>query len=427
MTQEPQPPRRRGAFIAATLAALPLFSAGAAHASPLQSWPLGVSWWLPQDYSKHGPAIDSLFNWIFWITMVTFVAVQVTLVVFLIKYRHRPGAKGVFIHGNTRLEMAWTLAPAVILALLAFFSKGVWTNYRYAQDFRGPGEKAADVMVIGQQFKWNVVYPGKDGKFGRYLLFPKPTDWRWPDGKDHFGAKGPRFLKHGQAIDSINKYIDQDNPLGKDLLDPDGKDDDWQGSLGRILEVPAGRPVDVTLSSKDVIHSFTLVNYRVKLDTVPGMRGMISFTPTETTAEREAKSKKIYPVDELLAIAKNPKAPEWRVYVDDKTPSGEHANFDTRAKEWRYVDAKKATIIRTGRTLTPDNLQKLKDNGVTQIVAYNPGSWEISCEELCGQGHYTMRGEMVVLSPEEYARKYEGATATPTPPAPGAPKVTMAH
>jgi len=45
-----------------------------------------VSWWLPANYSRHGGAIDSLFHWIFWITMITFVAVQLTLVVFLINF-----------------------------------------------------------------------------------------------------------------------------------------------------------------------------------------------------------------------------------------------------------------------------------------------------------------------------------------------------
>jgi cytochrome c oxidase subunit II len=56
--------------------------------------------------------------------MVAFVLVQTCLVVFLIKYRQRPGVKkGVFIHGNTRLEMIWTLIPAIILALIAFGSK----------------------------------------------------------------------------------------------------------------------------------------------------------------------------------------------------------------------------------------------------------------------------------------------------------------
>jgi len=132
-------------------------------------------WWLPPDRSIHGAGIDSLFMVTFWITMVAFVVVEICLLVFLIKYRHRPGKKKAhFTHGNTRLEMAWTLAPALILAGLAVANKGVWDRLRFNPD--ADRVDKATILVIGQQFKWNVVYPGKDGKLGRYLMFPKPTD-----------------------------------------------------------------------------------------------------------------------------------------------------------------------------------------------------------------------------------------------------------
>ena len=77
-------------------------------------------WWLPPDRSAHGHGIDGLFYWIFWITTIIFIACEVVLVVFLIKYRSRPDRKKAhFTHGNPKLEMAWTIAPAIILAFLA--------------------------------------------------------------------------------------------------------------------------------------------------------------------------------------------------------------------------------------------------------------------------------------------------------------------
>ena len=89
-------------------------------------------WWLPTNYSAHGGAMDALFITIFWITLIALIIVQFCIVLFLIRYRHSAKrSKGHFIHGNTRVEMAWTLAPAVILAVLALASKGVWHNYRY--------------------------------------------------------------------------------------------------------------------------------------------------------------------------------------------------------------------------------------------------------------------------------------------------------
>ena len=265
------------------------------------------SWWLPPNRSAHGGGIDSLFHWIFWITMVTFILVEITLIVFLIKYRYRADrAKAHFTHGNTRLEMAWTIAPAIILAVLALASKKVWDNYRYSPGLDDPNR--ATILVVGQQFQWNVVYPGPDGKLGRYLVFPKPTDLKWPDGKQFAGVEGPAFLPRERAISAINGYI-KSNPIGKDFTDPNGADDDWSATAGREINVPANRPVEVQLSSIDVIHSFYLPNFRVKLDAVPGMRGRVPFTATMTSAEREVESRRIYAIDELDQIfAKNPRA-----------------------------------------------------------------------------------------------------------------------
>ncbi len=58
------------------------------------------------------------------------------------------------------------------------------------------------MLVIGQQFKWNVVYPGPDGRFGRYGVYPRPTDAAWPVGPDgsptgFAGVTGPAALPPG--------------------------------------------------------------------------------------------------------------------------------------------------------------------------------------------------------------------------------------
>ncbi|HTL27636.1 MAG TPA: cytochrome c oxidase subunit II [Tepidisphaeraceae bacterium] len=385
------------------------------------------SWWLPPNRSAHGGDIDWLFNLIFWITMVTFVVVEIVLLVFCIKYRSRPDRKKAhFTHGNTRLEMAWTLAPAVILAVLALLSKKVWDNYRYSPTSEDPNR--AKLLVIGQQFKWNIVYPGKDGKFGRYLLWPKPTDALWPPGPDgkpvmHAGVKGPADLGYEKARGAIATYIDTVNPLGKDFTDPDGKDDDYQGALAREISLPVNRPIEVQLSSKDVIHDFFLPNFRVKLDAVPGMRGHLYFTAMMTSKQREESSRKEYAIDELIAALKDRQNKELTISIARDAPG---ASYDTRAHQTLYKDKKNATIVRDQRTITPDVAQKLKDAGVTKVTAYLPGYWDLVCEELCGQGHYTMQGKVVVLDQAEYDKKgYDkpstsGATTQPSSIALGA-------
>jgi cytochrome c oxidase subunit 2 len=365
-------------------------------------------WSLPPNHSVHGGAIDALFWTIFWITMIAWILVTVVMIAFLILYRGREGRRARFIHGNTKLEMAWTIAPAIILAVLAICSKFVWDNYRYSPASEDPNR--AIVLVVGQQFKWNTVYPGPDKKLGRYMLFPRPTDLAWanPDGTDKpysfAGVRGPAFLPYPEAVAAINKYIDTVNPLGKDFTDPDGKDDDWQSALAREMVFPANRPIEVVLSSKDVIHDFFLPNFRVKLDAVPGMRGHIYFTSKITSKEREDASRKTYTIDELLAAVQKAENKDLTIAIDDKSPGAE---LDKATKQYLYRDKDKKTIVRNARTITPVVAQKLKDAGVAQVVAYSPGYWDLVCEELCGQGHGTMENKVVFVSNDEYVKRFE--------------------
>jgi heme/copper-type cytochrome/quinol oxidase subunit 2 len=400
-------------LLLSAVAALFLCPAVASAADLSGGW---GDWWLPPDRSTHGHAIDSLFNVTFWITMVTFVAVEICLLVFLIKYRYRADKKKAhFTHGNTRLEMGWTIAPAVILALLAVANKGAWDALRFNPDADNP--KKATILVIGEQFAWNVIYPGPDGKLGRYLLYPKPTDPRWPGGKPFAKVNGPAELKYDDAVKAINAYIAQENPLGKDFDDPAGKDDDFSKSPGREINIPGGRPVEVQLSSKDVIHDFFLPNFRVKLDAVPGMRGKLVFTPTMTSKEREMASRRAYKIDELAKAMASPKPPDLTAVVTKDSPG---AVKDPRREQYLYASVdpktnKQVTIIRDGGALTVDNVDKLKKAGVAEITAYEPGYWDLVCEELCGQGHYKMRGQVFVLDSDEYNKKYEGGRSLGTP------------
>jgi heme/copper-type cytochrome/quinol oxidase subunit 2 len=385
------------------------------------------SWWLPPNHSAHGGAIDDLFRLIYWITMVVFVVVELVLIVFCIKYRARADRKKAhFTHGNTRLEMAWTLAPAVILAVLALMSKKVWDNYRYSDSSEDPNR--AKVLVIGQQFKWNIIYPGKDGKFGRYLIWPKPTDAFWPPGPDgkpvrHAGVDGPAsFGNYDKARAAIATYIDTVNPLGKDFTDTDGKDDNYQGALARELTLPAHRPIEVQLSSKDVIHDFFLPNFRVKLDAVPGMRGHLYFTSTITSTDREAASRRKYGIDELATLISAPGKPDFKLIVNEneKTEGADLYKVPRSSiKYWRYADKSGKTIVRDGGSVTPAIAKQLQDAGIKEVFASEPGVWDLVCEELCGQGHNTMQGRVTFLDNAEYDAKgfdapFKPATTQPS-------------
>ena len=105
-----------------------------------------------------------------------------------------------------------------------------------------PDNQATVVRVVGEQFAWNIQYPGPDGKFGR-------TDV---------------------------SLMAADNPLGLDRSDPAAKDD---VTTINQLTLPVDKPVLVHLSTKDVIHSFGLYEMRVKQDAVPGLDMPVWFIP----------------------------------------------------------------------------------------------------------------------------------------------------
>src|SRR5438093_4975253 len=117
--------------------------------------------WLPENVSTSGPDIDRLFYVIYYVTGATFFAVQITILVFLVLYRHRDGRRATYTHGNTSLEIAWTIAPAVLLVILAFASRTLWAEIKE----RVP---PSDVLlqITAKQFNWEVAYPGPDGKLG---------------------------------------------------------------------------------------------------------------------------------------------------------------------------------------------------------------------------------------------------------------------
>jgi cytochrome c oxidase subunit 2 len=117
---------------------------------------------LPQDsLDPAGPqsrTIDALFNPVFWIAVGVFVLVEGLLVVALIKFRHRPGRPVPHqVHGNKRLEVAWTIAPAVLLAGIA-----VPTIFTVFSLSGRPAGNVLEVRVTGHQWWWEVEYPGLD-------------------------------------------------------------------------------------------------------------------------------------------------------------------------------------------------------------------------------------------------------------------------
>jgi hypothetical protein len=116
--------------------------------------------YLPPSASTYSGQIDWLFYLIYYVTTATFFAVQITLLAFAIKYRYDPNRRATYTHGNTTLEIIWTVIPAVMLAALALMSRTTWAEIKWRQP---PSDFT--VMVTAKQFNWEIAYPGPDGKF----------------------------------------------------------------------------------------------------------------------------------------------------------------------------------------------------------------------------------------------------------------------
>ena len=182
---------------------------------------MNFSWLMPETVSTFGPALDNMYYVILWITGIVFFATEITLLVFMVKYRHKEGRKAEYIHGSNKAEVIWTTIPFVIVMGLAFYSKGLW------DEIRDPDRIPADaypIHVMGAQFEWTATYAGADGQFGT---------------SDDF-----------VSLNALHMAVDQ--------------------------------PVVVQLEAEDVIHSFFLPEFRVKQDAVPGMTTPVWFEATRT-------------------------------------------------------------------------------------------------------------------------------------------------
>jgi cytochrome c oxidase subunit II len=206
---------------------------------------------LPELASTHGAQIDGLIGWTHLFMLILFVGWGSFFVYTLIRFRRsrNPVANyaGVKSHTSSYLEAG---VAVVEMILLLGFAIPLWAA---RVDRIPPESESLVVQVTGEQFAWNIHYPGPDGRFGR-------TDI---------------------------KLLDlQSNPLGIDRSDPAAKDD--VTSLNQFY-LPVNKPIIVKLRSKDVIHSFGVPELRVKQDAIPGLTIPIWFVATVTTEEMRTR------------------------------------------------------------------------------------------------------------------------------------------
>lgn len=198
--------------------------------------------------SEHGVVTDYLFWVTMAVTVVAFVLIFIVMFWFTFKYRYEEGRKATFFADDHKLEIVWTVVPAIVLALLIFSGLRAWN------DITDPASKDAVVVeLIGQQFLWTARYPGVSDK---------------------------QLGKHNY------KMIDASNEFGLDLADKNT----WDDFKSLELHLPKGKEVQLMIRAKDVLHSVFLPHFRVKMDAVPGMYTTFKFVATKSTADMRTET-----------------------------------------------------------------------------------------------------------------------------------------
>lgn len=211
---------------------------------PLSVWSAWYykDWYLPAPSSVHGAWIDDMFFWTLIATVPVFILTHIALFWFSYTYSGKVGGKAYYFPGSNRLELIWTAIPAFVMVLLVY--RGISDWYKIMIN---PPQDSMIVEATGQQFSWTLRYAGADNKLGTKQI----------------------------------KLINSENAFGQDWKDTNNNDD----FAADTLHLQLNKPVLVKINALDVLHSFFLPHFRVKMDAVPGIPTQFYFIPNKTTAQ----------------------------------------------------------------------------------------------------------------------------------------------
>lgn len=199
---------------------------------------------LPPDWSRDGYEVDALISWVHWLMLALFVGWAIYFLYVLFRFRKGANPTATYADAKGKASKYVEIGVVVVEAiLLVGFSIPMWAN---RVDHQPTEAESTVVRVVAEQFAWNFHYAGPDGVFGR-------TDPHLTDASA--------------------------NPLGIDRSDPAAADDI---TTINNLYLPVDKPVILRLTTKDVIHSFSLPFMRVKHDAIPGQEIPLSFVPVQT-------------------------------------------------------------------------------------------------------------------------------------------------
>jgi cytochrome c oxidase subunit 2 len=183
--------------------------------------------------------IDETVSITFWVTGTVFVAVNAFMAYCVLRYRNGKVKSAHYEPENKKLE-GWLIGITSV-GVAAMLTPGL---FAWAKFVEVPKDASA-FEVVGRQWYFNYRFPGADGVLG--------------------------------TVDA--RFVTDANPFGVNPDDPRGKDDILVASPE--LHLPIGKPIKADLRSIDVLHDFTVPQFRAKMNMVPGLVTYVWYTPTK--------------------------------------------------------------------------------------------------------------------------------------------------
>lgn len=253
---------------------------------------------LPVAASEHGAAVDTLMDLNLVFVSIVFFLMNTLLFVFAGKYYKREGQKATFLSHDNRLELIWTVIPAIVLFAIVISGLVVWNDINDA-----PKEDSIVIELYSKQFDWTARYGGSDNELGKASV-------NFISGTNPLGLISSEILADKRA--EMNEQIEVleaelENGVFSDEIESGKRtklsnllaqrsrvagfkftDEELQrGYDDKIVKaefhVPVGRQIHFQFRSQDVIHSAYMPHFRTQMNTVPGMITTFNVTPTITT------------------------------------------------------------------------------------------------------------------------------------------------
>ena len=263
---------------------------------------------LPVAASEIGQDIDWLFNINWVIVFFVYFVTNALLFFFAWKYAYHPERKAYFFPHDNRLELIWTIVPAVAMAVIIVLGLITWNKATGA-----PSDDAVVVELYGEQFNWTARYSGEDNKLGYsdyklvtgYTKNPNPLgvitmsniDWRLKELDDTIVymhneiAAEEQGTKAFSAVNSelMRKKVEKFERIRERVLVMKEQYSDSTDMLAvddysaRELFLIVDQEYQFICRSRDVIHSAYFPHFRAQMNCVPGQRTKLKIKPVYTT------------------------------------------------------------------------------------------------------------------------------------------------